>query len=279
MNYECFDVDLQNHIAHVSLSRPEKRNSMVPAFWRELPELVEQIDQSGATRVIVVSSSGPHFTAGMDLSVFAGAAQTQGTIDAARFYQTVTLLQQSFSVLESVRVPVLVAVQGGCIGAGVDMVTACDMRYATEDAFFTIQETNLAMTADVGTFPRLCKLIPDGLVRELSYTGRALSAQEAVQCGLVNKLYSNSDAMLDGVMQIAEQIASKAPMTIYGCKKMILHARDHTVSDTLDYVGLWNASFFERRDIAEAMQANQEGRAGRFDALPAKPSAQDDLSL
>ncbi len=279
MNYECFDVDLQNHIAHVSLSRPEKRNSMVPAFWRELPELVEQIDQSGATRVIVVSSSGPHFTAGMDLSVFAGAAQTQGTIDAARFYQTVTLLQQSFSVLESVRVPVLVAVQGGCIGAGVDMVTACDMRYATEEAFFTIQETNLAMTADVGTFPRLCKLIPDGLVRELSYTGRALSAQEAVQCGLVNKLYSNSDAMLDGVMQIAEQIASKAPMTIYGCKKMILHARDHTVSDSLDYVGLWNASFFERRDIAEAMQANQEGRAGRFDALPAKPSAQDDLSL
>lgn len=279
MNYECFDVDLQDHIAHVSLSRPEKRNSMVPAFWRELPELVEQIDQSGSTRVIVVSSSGPHFTAGMDLSVFAGAAQTQGTIDAARFYQTVTLLQQSFSVLESVRVPVLVAVQGGCIGAGVDMVTACDMRYATEEAFFTIQETNLAMTADVGTFPRLCKLIPDGLVRELSYTGRALSAQEAVQFDLVNKLYSDSATMLDGVMQIAEQIASKAPMTIYGCKKMILHARDHTVSDTLDYVGLWNASFFERRDIAEAMQANQEGRAGRFDALPAKPSAQDDLSL
>lgn len=289
MAYECFDVDQQDHVAHIILKRPEKRNSMIPAFWRELPALVEELDGSGEVRAIVVSSTGPHFTSGMDLSVFASAADTDsdkanGAKDdhaaiAARFYQTIKKLQHCFSSLESARMPVLAAVQGGCIGAGVDMITACDMRYATEDAFFIIQETNLAMTADVGTFPRLSKLIPDGIVRELAYTGRALTGPEAYEFGLVNQLYPDSDTLLDAVMDIAFEIAEKSPTTIYGCKKMILHARDHTVADTLDYVGLWNASFFDPAQIAEAMNAQREDRPATFRSLPAHPADDDDLQL
>ena len=285
MAYECFDIDLHDYVAHIVLKRPEKRNSMISAFWRELPALIEELDSTGAIRAIVISSTGPHFTSGMDLSVFATDTEgTNGAVDdhaayAARFYQTIKKLQHCFSSLESARMPVLAAVQGGCIGAGVDMISACDMRYATEDAFFVIQETNLAMTADVGTFPRLCKLIPDGIVRELAYTGRAMTGPEAYEFGLVNQLFPDSETLLDAVMDIAQQIAAKSPMTIHGCKKMILHARDHTVADTLDYVGLWNASFFEPAQIAEAMSAQREQRPPTFKSLPPLNAIDDDLRL
>ncbi len=299
MTYQCFEVDVQHHVAHVSFSRPDKRNSMIPAFWTELPTLIEALDQSGQVRAIVLSSTGPHFTSGMDVSVFGASGDTASGADsssttapsttdvsaevdsfrdrqrAARFYDTVQRLQRSFNCIEQARVPVLAAIQGGCIGAGVDLVTACDMRYATKDAFLTIYETNLAMTADVGTFPRICKLMPDGLVRELAYTGRAMPASEARENGLINTLYDTQEEMLEGVMEIATTIASKAPLAVYGCKKMILHARDHTVADTLDYVGLWNASFFQRDEIAEAMSAAQAKRPGNFAPLPPLPDQND----
>lgn len=287
MAYQCFDVDVQNHVAHVIFSRPDKRNSMIPAFWTELPALIKELDRTGQVRVIVLSSTGPHFTSGMDVSVFGASDQSPSseieaaqTLDvdslrerqrAARFYDTVRRLQKSFNSLEQARVPVLAAIQGGCIGAGVDLATACDMRYATKDAFLTIYETNLAMTADVGTFPRICKLMPDGLVRELAYTGRAMPAIEAKAHGVINALYDTQEEMLAGVLEIAATIASKAPLAVYGCKKMILHARDHTVADTLDYVGLWNASFFQRDEIAEAMSAAKEKREANFAALPPLP--------
>lgn len=188
-------------------------------------------------------------------------------------------LQRSFNCLEEARIPVLAAIQGGCIGAGVDLVTACDMRYATQDAYFTIYETNLAMTADVGTFPRICKLMPDGMVRELAYTGRRLSASEALQYGLVNKVFDTQDEMIESVLQIAASIASKAPLAVYGCKRMILHARDHSVADTLDYVALWNASFFQQSEVAEAMSAMAENRPGDFAALPAVQGNDDPLDI
>lgn len=291
MTYQCFDVDVQNHVAHITFSRPDKRNSMIPAFWTELPALIETLDREGRVRAIVLSSTGPHFTSGMDVSVFSApthcaSAETEPNqavdVDslrerqkAARFYDTVRRLQRSFNCLEQSRVPVLAAIQGGCIGAGVDLVTACDMRYATKDAFITIYETNLALTADVGTFPRICKLMPDGLVRELAYTGRAMPAVEAKEYGLINALYDTQEEMVDRVLDIAATIASKAPLAVYGCKKMILHARDHTVADTLDYVGLWNASFFQRDEIGEAMSAAQETRAANFAPLPPLPDESD----
>ena len=188
---------------------------------------------------------------------------------------TILRLQRSFTSLEQVRVPVLAAVQGGCIGAGVDLITACDIRYATRDAFFTIYETNLAMTADVGTFPRISKLMPDGMVRELAYTGRPLSAGDAVTYGLVNTVYDTQEEMVASVLETASVIASKAPLAVYGCKQMILHARDNTVADTLDYVALWNASFFQREEISEAMAASTAQRPGEFASLPARQSTDD----
>jgi len=135
------------------------------------------------------------------------------------------------------------------------------------------------MTADVGTFPRLTHIMPDGLVRELAYTGRALSADEALQCGLINTIHDSQELMLEHVLSVASSIAEKAPMAIYGCKKMILHSRDNTVAQTLDYVGLWNASFFSKDEITESMQAGKEKRAGVFTALPSKPLASEDIDI
>ncbi len=268
--YECFELTLADGIAHLRMSRPEKRNSMIPAFWRELPEIIGAIDAAGEARVVVISSSGPHFTAGMDLAVFANedGVGVAKAVRGARLYDTIGLLQQTFSCLERCRVPVIAAVQGGCIGGGVDMVTACDLRYTTEDAFFCVQEINIGMTADVGTFPRLAKIIPEGIAREMAYTGRRLPASRAREVGLVNEVYPDHDALLAAVMDTAAEIAAKSPLAIYGSKRMMNYARDHSTADGLDYIGVWNASMFQPTEMAEAFAANREKRKGAFTPLP-----------
>lgn len=276
MTYQCFDVSIADHIAHIRLNRPEKRNNMIRAFWDELPAIVEDIDHNARARVIVISSTGPHFSSGLDTSMFSDSSIAPGP-DAeraaqiqhgARFYEHVLHMQRSFNVLERCRLPVLAAVQGGCIGGGVDLITACDMRYATEDAFITVFEINIGMTADVGTFPRLVKLIPEGIVRELAYTGRRMPAREAQACGLVNRVFPDQATMLGEVMAIAREIASKAPLAVYGTKRMINYARDHSTADGLDYIGIWNASMLQKQEIQEAIKANAEKRAGAFVDLP-----------
>ena len=274
--YECFEVSMNNKIAHVQLNRPEKRNSMNPQFWKELPEIIKQIDQQAEARVIVISSTGPHFSSGLDVSSFAGVGQSASETDektrriqaGSAFYSNVLHMQESFNCIEQARVPVLAAIQGGCIGGGVDLVTSCDIRYATADAFLTIFETNIGMTADVGTFPRLVKLIPEGYVKELAYTGRRVAATEAKQMGLINEVYDGQESLLKAVMEIAAEIASKAPLAVYGCKKMINYARDHSTADGLDYIVLWNASHLKVEEIQEAMLANAEKRPGDFVGIP-----------
>ncbi len=273
MSYSCFDLEISNNIAHITLSRPEKRNSMPPLFWDELPEAVMDIDLNAKARVIVISSTGPHFTAGLDIGEFLGGVGDSSDDDlldsgGASFYRKVKRMQQSFTALEECRIPVLAAIQGGCIGGGVDLTTACDMRYATEDAFFVIQETNIGMTADVGTYPRLLNLIPEGIVRELSYTGRRMPAAEAKDFGLLNNVYSDQQTMLDAVMEIAAEIALKAPLAVHGCKRMITYSRDHNTADSLDYIGIWNASMLNSNVMLEAITANSEKRPGNFDELP-----------
>jgi enoyl-CoA hydratase len=266
----CFDVAIDHKVAHLTLSRPTALNSMTPDFWRELPAIVRDIDQHARARVIVISSTGKHFSAGMDLAVFtdaAPAAQHDRYIQAEQLRHTAKALQDAFSVLEQVRVPVLVAVQGGCIGGAVDMTSACDVRYATADAFFCIQEINIGMTADVGTFPRLCKLIPEGWVRELAYTGRRLSAAKAKEIGLVNEVYADQATMLAAVMEVAREIAGKNPVAVTGSKVMINYARDHSVADGLDYIATWQTGMFAPPHMAEAFLARQERREPEYPDL------------
>ena len=273
--YECFDVSIEAGIAHIRLKRPEAMNTMVRAFWRELPAIVNDINDKAKARCIVISSTGKHFCAGMDLAVFGGDSGVAGERGAPRdphinnetMRHQVRTLQDSFSCLEAARMPVLVAIQGGCIGGAVDMVSACDIRYATADAFFCIQEINIGMTADVGTFPRLCGLIPQGWVRELAYTGRRLPAARARELGLVNEVFDTHEALLAHVMTTAREIASKAPLAVTGSKVMINYARDHSIADGLDYIAVWQSGMFSGPHMAEAFTAKQERRDTRFQDL------------
>ena len=275
MTYSCFDVQIKNNIAHIILNRPEKRNSMVPAFWNELPEIVRDIDENAKARVIVLSSTGPHFSSGLDVASFVEpeitdpAAKKAASIRAgASFYSAVKNMQGTFTALQECRLPVLAAVQGGCIGGGVDLITACDIRFATEDAFITIFENNIGMTADVGTFPRITKLIPDGLARELAYTGRRMQADEGKTAGLFNSVFKDQGVMMAAAMEMAAEIASKAPLAVMGCKRMMNYSQNHSIEDSLDYIAIWNASMLQRDEIFEAMTANTEKRQGKFVDLP-----------
>jgi enoyl-CoA hydratase len=277
VSYSCFDVSLSDQIAHIQLSRPEAYNSMVPEFWRELPEIVRTLDDAGEARAIVLSSTGKHFTAGMDLAVFtspgSSATDREGELGRRRanLRREILRLQETFSCLDRARMPVLAAVQGGCIGGGVDMISACDMRYCSEDAFFCIQEVNIGMTADVGTFPRLPQLIPQGVVRELAYTGRRLTAREALDVGLVNRVYPTHEALVEGVLGVAREIAERSPLAVWGSKEMLNYARDHSIADGLDYIATWQTGMFQPADMLEAFKAKSESRKPSYpDLLPVK---------
>jgi enoyl-CoA hydratase len=248
-------------------------NAMNRAFWNELPAIVRDIDDNARARCIVISSTGKHFSAGMDLSVFtegAGVvpeAQSDRQNAAESFRRHVHHLQDTFSCLDEARMPVIVAVQGGCIGGAVDMTSACDIRYASADAFFCIQEINIGMTADVGTFPRLCKLIPEGWVRELAYTGRRLPAQRAKEIGLVNEVFETHEALVEHALATAREIASKSPLAVAGSKVMINYARDHTIKDGLDYIATWQTGMFSPAHMMEAFQAKAQKRDPEFPDL------------
>jgi enoyl-CoA hydratase len=239
---------------------------------------VKDIDADAKARVIVISSTGKHFSGGMDLSVFTGG-QSAGTAAAAskdergrtraNLRLSVLEIQETFNILERIRIPVLIAIQGGCVGGAVDFATACDCRYATEDGFFVIQEINIGMTADVGTFPRLCHLMPEGMVRELAYSGRRLPAKKALQLGLVNEVFATQDEMLRHVMGVAKDIAEKSPLAVHGSKVMINYARDHSIADGLDYIATWQAGMYNPEvDMRESFVAKAEKRSPQFADLP-----------
>ncbi len=276
-SYSTFAISITDEIAHIQLCRPQQLNSMIDAFWTELPEAVRHIDEHALARVIVISSQGKHFSAGMDLSVFQNMGASFNGEPARRaeaFRRHVLKLQDAFNALEEVRMPVLVAAQGGVIGGAVDMISACDVRYCTEDAFFCIKETEIGMTADVGTLQRLPHLIPQGLVRELAYTGRNMMSQEARSSGLVNQVFKDQESMLTEVMKIAKTIAGHSPMAVSGCKEMINYTRDHSVADSLNYMATWQSGMLQMPDVKEAMTAGQQKRKPVFDnLLPKKASS------
>ena len=260
MKYSTLEVKQEGHIAHVVLNRPDAMNSMIPEFWTELPAAIREIDDEGNARVIVISSTGKHFSAGMDLSVFLNMKEDfkgDPSRRAERMRRMVMLLQDTFTAIEQARMPVIGAVQGGAIGGAVDLLSACDMRYCTQDAFFTIKETQLGMTADVGTLQRLPKLIPIGIVKELAYTGRNFGAAEAQQLGFVNQVFDDQESLLDAVMKIAQQIAMNSPLAVSGTKTMINYAAEHTVAESLTYMATWQAGMFQMEDVFKAMEAQK----------------------
>jgi len=279
-SHECFDVEIKDHIAHISLSRPQVANAMNKTFWNELPAIVRDIDENARARVIVISAQGKHFSAGMDLSVFAGGPD-QSHIEAGRrrerMMQTVLMLQKTFSCLEEARMPVLVAINGACVGGGMDFTSAADMRYCTKDAFFCIAEINIGMTADVGTFPRMGYVMPQGLVRELAFTGRRMFADEAQACGFVNKVFETQDQMMEAVMGHATDIANKSPLAITGSKEMLNYGRDHSVADALKHIAVWQTGMFQPGDMAESFTAQGEKRDPEFQELMPIPKKFDDL--
>lgn len=269
MAWTSFAVTHDGAIARLTLNRPDKRNTMTPAFWRELPEAVMALSDEGRTRVLIVDAEGPVFSAGMDISVFTdpGALSTDSAAAREAFLTAATALQDAFTAFERARFPVIAAVQGPCVGGAVDMITACDLRYGTDAAWLSIEETNIAMFADVGTLQRLPKLIPEGVARELAYTGAKLDAQRAERLGLYNAVLDTPDALRTHVDAVAHEIAAKAPLAISGVKRSFLYARDHAVSDALEQAMVLQASLWNPADIMEAITARAEKRAGTYQAL------------
>lgn len=265
----CFTLTTDHHIAHLVLNQPEAMNTMHPTFWRELDAVLTQLHQDGSARALVISSTGKHFSAGMALETFAGAValDDQSPQGRAAIFDLLTDMQATFTKLETLRIPVIAAIQGGCIGGAVDMVSACCIRYATADAFFCIQEINIGMVADVGTLQRLPKLIPLAVVKELAYTGRRLNAQKALAYGLVNEVFDTPQAMLAAALQCAGEIAAKPPVAIWGTKQAVHYARDHSVDDALKQMGWLQGAIWSNQNVLEAVTAMKQKRPGDFAPL------------
>ncbi|RZI71220.1 MAG: enoyl-CoA hydratase [Variovorax sp.] len=266
---QSFQLTTANHVAHLVLNRPEAMNTMSPVFWRELDEVLTALHRGGDARALVISSTGRHFSAGMALDTFGGAITMDDASPEGRaaIFDLLTDMQATFTKLEALRIPVIAAIHGGCIGGAVDMVTACCLRYATADAFFCVQEINIGMVADVGTLQRLPKLLPMPLVKELAYTGRRMPAAKALAHGLVNEVFDTQAAMLDAALQCAAEIAAKPPVAIWGTKQALHYARDHSVDDALKQMGWLQGAIWSNAHVGESIAAMKEKRTGEFPGL------------
>ena len=275
MNHSCFDYELRDHVAHVTMCRGDDFNTMTKSFWSELPKLVDHISDEAQARVILLTAKGKHFCAGMDLANFDEGVINPGDLNQKigqgrkneAGYRVTRDLQYTISCLEKARIPVIAAIQGACIGGGVDLIAACDIRYATKNAFFCIQEINIGLVADVGTLQRLPYLMSEGIVRELALTGRKFSAKQALGYGLVNEVFDNHKEMIDHALNTANEIAKKAPLAVTGVKEILNYNRDHSIEDSLNYIALWNNAMNFSDDMAEAFKSEAEKREPDFQSL------------
>ena len=265
----CFTLSVTDLVAHLVLNRPEAMNTMHPQFWRELDALLADLHRGSDARALVISSTGKHFSAGMALETFGGAITLDDRSPEGRaaVFDLLTDMQATFTRIEELRIPVIAAIHGGCIGGALDMVAAACIRYATRDAFFCIQEINIGMVADVGSLQRLPKLMPLGLLNELAYTGRRLPAERALECGLVTQLFDSHEALVAGALACANEIATKPPVAVWGTKQAVRYARDHGVHDSLRQMGWLQGAIWSNRHVGEAVSAMQAKRAGDFPAL------------
>lgn len=269
MELETLLIEIQEQVATVKINVPQKANAMTTTFWKEMKLAMETLDEKDEVRVVVLAGEGKHFTSGIDLTMF---MQLKSELDKhncpgrsrEKLRQTILQLQSSFTAIEKCRKPVLAAIHGACIGGGIDMITACDMRYCSEDAYFTVKEIDLGMVADVGTLQRLPKVIGEGMARELAYTGRKFSGKEAQAMQLVNRCFASREAMMEEVYTLAQNIASKSPLAIRGTKEMFLYTRDHSVEEGLNYIATWNAGMLFSKDLQEAAMAGMQKRTPNF---------------
>ncbi|MBB3281390.1 enoyl-CoA hydratase-related protein [Mitsuaria sp. BK037] len=269
---ECLTLTEDAGVGHLVLNRPDAMNTMSPQLWRELETVLDQLHRSPTLRALVISSTGRHFSAGMSLDVFQNGGiqlDDRSAEGRAAIVDLLADMQQAFNRLDDLRVPTIAAIQGGCIGGAVDLVAACDIRYAEAGAFFCIQEINIGMAADLGTLQRLPKLIPLGVVKEMAYTGRRLPAARALAVGLVNDVLATPAECVEAALQCAREIAQKPPVAVWGSKQAIHYARDHGVKDSLQQMGWLQAAIWQNRNLMEAFAATQAKRPTAFPDLAA----------
>ncbi|MCP3957908.1 MAG: crotonase/enoyl-CoA hydratase family protein [bacterium] len=258
-------------VAEVVLDRPDKLNAMAPVFFDEIRAAFEQVDADDAIRVAILRAEGRHFTAGLDLMAAADGvlkpdpANADSPVTAnTNLYRLIRDWQGSISAAERCRKPVIAAVHGHCIGGGVDLTTACDVRLCTADATFSIQETKLAIVADIGTLQRITAIVGKGMAREMAFTGKRVDADRALRCGLVNDVYPDQESLLAAAREMAAEIAANSPLAVQGAKQVLQYSEQHTIDEGLEYVARWNSSFLHSRDLVEAMTAFLEKRQPEF---------------
>ncbi len=266
--YQRLNVTLDGHVAVIELSRPGKANALDGVMWQELRDAMRWLDATPGARVGILRGAGAGFTSGIDLALLAGLrAQIADPCDGRareKLRRIIVDLQDTVAAIDRCRKPVIAAIHGACLGGGVDIVLACDMRYCSADAVFSVKEVDVGLTADLGTLQRLPRLIGEGMARELAYTGRHVNGAEARAIGLVNRCYDTPEALAAGVGDLAATIAARSPLAVRGCKEMITYARDHSVADGLNYVATWNAALLISADLSEALTAARERRAPSF---------------
>lgn len=270
MDFTTLKIELDGPVARLLLNRPDKANAMSEAMWQELPKAAAWINTQRQIRVVILAGAGKHFTAGIDLQVLAGLSKRvtgPGCPARAREYlrEWILAAQASITAIENIRVPVIAAVQGACVGAGVDLIAACDLRYATVDAKFCIKEVDLAVVADVGTVQRLRHVVGYAKVAELTYTGETFDGAKAEAIGLVSAAHADGEALMQAVDGVARSLAAKSPLTVRGVKQSLLYARDHSVAEGLEYVAGWNAAMLISADLNEAVSAYLGKRPAVFE--------------
>lgn len=260
-------VEVSGHVATLWLDRPDSLNAMAPAFWDDFPNTIEALGVDDAVRVIVIAGKGRAFTAGIDLKGFAPmlAGATPDVVTRQKLYRNIHRMQHTFTALAKCPKPVIAAIHGYCLGAGVDMITACDIRLASADATFSVREAKLGFVADVGTAQRLPKIVNASASAELMFTGRDVSADEALAMGLVGHVYPDADTLHKEAAAMAEEIAANSPLAVQGAKHIMRVGETLSTDEALEYMAVWNSSFLASNDIREAMTAFLEKREPKFD--------------